>query len=97
MIVTVQQSGGFAGIRPPPSVVDTEKVAPDHADAIHKAAQAVRQTPAPAAAGARPQPDRFQYRVTIADAGQEHTVVAPEGSSPQLDALVRAVRAASGK
>ena len=46
-------------------------------------------------AGEAPQPDRFQYRLTVAaDDGREHTVAfAEEAASPALNELVAALQA----
>ncbi len=82
MRVTLERTGGFAGVRLSASV-DTDKL--PSADA-----QRLRQLVANAHFFSLPetistpvqQPDRFQYKVTVLDGGRAHTVTAGEVALP---------------
>ena len=94
MIITVERSGGFAGIRPQPIRVDTDHVPPEIADAVHRAIEdagllkvSLREEPS-----SPPQPDRFQYKITVNDGDREHVVRVAEGQSPQMDTFINSVK-----
>jgi len=100
MRVTLNRSGGFAGILPPPVTLDTTALPSGVARQI---AQLVASTgffdlPSSLAAPTR-QPDRLQFTVRIVnDNGQEHTVTCDEEVAPEsFFELVRAVQQAARK
>jgi Emfourin len=88
--VTVERSGGFAGMKRRYQV-DTGGLDEDAAARLRQAIEdpAFFDLPSQAGRGA-PGADRFEYVVTVELPGRTHTVRASEGS--QLDELVELVR-----
>jgi len=98
MKIELQRSGGFAGIRVPPVVVDTDSLSPQQRESIERAIQesnffALPARPADPPGGA----DRFQYQLKIANEGREHVVSVSEGSEGALKPLLEQVRSVSKK
>jgi hypothetical protein len=91
--VEVVRSGGFANLKAPPAVVDTDDLSPEEAarltDLVGRADLA--------AAAARPRApvrgaDRYQYDVTVTEGTRREHVTVGEGElSPELRALVQDV------
>ena len=93
--ITLARSGGVAGIRPPPSVVDTAKLSPGQARRVEELLAAADFFTLPAELVERaPQPDSFQYSLTVEnEEGQAHTVAFTEQSAEEpLRELKRLVR-----
>ena len=94
-VLTLARSGGVAGIRPPPKVVDTGKLPADAAQKVEQLLAAADFFALPAELPERaPSPDSFQHSLTVCDAsGREHTVTFTEsGASEALRELKRWVR-----
>jgi len=82
MRITFERTGGFAGINKT-TTVDTATLPPHDADVLprlvevadffHLATQITSPTP---------QSDRFQYKLTVEDNGQQHTVTVSEAALP---------------
>ncbi len=88
MRVTLVRSGGFAGLRRT-TAIDGAALGPADADALRALVDGARFFALPAAMPA-PQPDRFQYRLTVEEGGRSHTVVVDEAAlGAELGALVR--------
>jgi hypothetical protein len=82
MQVTCIKSGGFAGIRQTTSV-DTTRLAADQAQELVVRVDAANFFALPAIIRSpRPQPDRFQFALTVEDDGRRHTVTVSESSVP---------------
>ncbi len=96
MHISLTRRGGFAGLRPPPLVVDVASLPSGVASEIKRlvatALTANRPSPAPATAPA--QPDRFSYTLTItSDDGSEVTHAFDETTAtPPLTALVETLQ-----
>ena len=95
MIIKLGRSGGFAGIRRPPQVLDTTQLDQSRSAALHELVQKSGFFDLPAEIlPARPMPDSFQYAVTVEDGSRAHTVTTTENAAPQpLRALLHAVQA----
>ena len=91
MRITVSRTGGFAGIRPPPVVVDTVTLAGAAKKRIEQLVAACGFFDLPATlTGSGKSADQFLHHVTIAhDDGREHTVEfhADAASGPLRDLL----------
>ena len=95
MRMTVSRTGGFAGLRPPPVVLDTATLADAAKKRVEQLVVACGFFDLPATpTGAGKSADQFLHRLTIAhDDGREHTVEftadAVSGSLRDLLHLVR--------
>lgn len=100
MRVTLSRSGGFAGIRPPPVIVDTASLPPAQARRVEALVTGANFFELPEVISAPdPQPDRFQYTLSVTDnAGNTHAVTVDEQAAPgpvlDLILLVRGARRA---
>jgi hypothetical protein len=82
MRVTVERSGGFAGI-PVTRSVEEAGLSPDQVKAMAELIQAVDLSGhAEGAHKAGPQRDRFQYTVTIEASDGSHTLSVSEAEAP---------------
>jgi hypothetical protein len=94
MKVTIQRSGGFAGITPPPITVDTQSLPKDQADALEQMVRDARFFDQPNRPTGPGRPDQFQFQVTVdAAGGKSHSVTVHEGADAALTSLVQHVRA----
>jgi hypothetical protein len=84
--IEVQTSGGFAGIRRAPEVVDTGELEGDEARALEALARQVIGEPGASGAGS---PDRFQYDVTV---DGQHVRLHEDGLSDAARQLISRVR-----
>jgi hypothetical protein len=97
MRVTLERTGGFAGVRLT-TTADTDKLPSDDAEQLRQLVAGSRFFELPERiAPQRAQPDRFQYRVTVEDDSQVHTVTVsetalPPGMRPLTDFLSRQAR-----
>jgi hypothetical protein len=88
--VTVERSGGFAGMKRRYQV-DTSSLDDEAAGRLRRAIEHTAFFDLPSRAGeSAPGADRFEYAVTVEAPSRTHTVRAPEGS--QLDELVELAR-----
>ena len=83
MQIQFQRSGGFAGMLLDMSL-DTETLPPEAAQEVESAIQQANFFQLPADLTS-PQigADRFQYRLTVTDKDQEHTVQVGEAAAPE--------------
>lgn len=82
MRLSFQRTGGFAGITRT-TTVDTETLSPQEADVLSRLVAAADLFKLPeqiTASGS--QSDRFQYKLTVEDQGQQHTVTVSEAAIP---------------
>ncbi len=91
MKIHFERSGGFTGI-PVIVEIDSQSLAEDEVQQLQDLIQAARffelpaHPPEPSAAGA----DQFQYKITIEDGGQSHTIETTDGAAPdELRPLLR--------
>ena len=91
MKITLYQFGGLAaGMRRPPLVLESAKLAPDEATHLARLVDAARTT---TASGAAPGPDQMSYRLAIDAASGAMEVAAHDGAmTPSFEALMRFVR-----
>ncbi len=88
------RTGGFAGVRLTTSV-DTTKLPPDQAVTLHKLLDDAGFFQLPEnIAPPKPQPDRFEYRISVSSAEQSHAIVvndaaAPDSLRPLIDYLTK--------
>jgi hypothetical protein len=93
--LTLARSGGVAGIRPPPKVLDTAELPAAAAQRIEELLVKAKFFALPAELPERsPSPDSFHHSLTVRHAsGREHTVTFSEsGASEALRELKRLVR-----
>ena len=93
--LTLARSGGVAGIRPPPKVLDTAGLTAPAAQHIEELLVKAGFFALPAELPERsPTPDSFQHSLTVRHAGgREHTVTFTEGAASEaLRELKRLVR-----
>jgi hypothetical protein len=82
MRATLVRTGGFAGIRLT-TKVDTDSLKEDERKQLQQLIESADFFNLPASLlSASPQPDRFQYTLTIEDANRTHTVTMAETSLP---------------
>jgi hypothetical protein len=95
MRLALARSGGVAGIRPAPAVVDTKNLPPADAQRLEALVDAAGFFTLPSELREEaPAPDSFQYSLTIEVAGKRpHTVTFSERSASEpLRELKRALR-----
>ncbi|HEY6873219.1 MAG TPA: protealysin inhibitor emfourin [Geobacteraceae bacterium] len=90
MKITFEQSGGFAGLRFS-TAIDTDVLTPEKAQDLIRLVEAADFFNLPARiVSIRPQPDRFQYKLTVREKGRQHTVAVSEEAMPvSLGPLVK--------
>jgi len=82
MRVTVERSGGIAGIRKSSSV-STDQLAPEAAQRLSDLVKSAGfHELAPVIRSAQPGADRFQYKITVESENGSHTVLVDEGAMP---------------
>ena len=84
MRIEVRRQGGYAGVRPPPTVIDTEELDPAPAGALERAAAAL-----PAATPPGRGADLMRYDIVVD--GRTFTYHAPD-VPPAARALLRLAR-----
>jgi hypothetical protein len=77
MRISLERQGGVTGI-PIAITIDSSTLPPEQAAQLHRLVSAARFFDLPAHLPASPQPDRFQYRLTIEDNHLRHTVTLSE-------------------
>lgn len=96
MQVSFERSGGFTGISITVTL-DSASLSADEATHLHHLVDAADFFNLPTAIAGSAQPDRFQYRVSIQEHNQQHTVTVKESAIPDtlkplLDWLLDAAR-----
>lgn len=82
MRMTIERTGGFAGVSMK-KVVDTDTLADHEAKQLRQLVDAADFLRLPTTIPSRsPQPDRFQYQLTVEDNGKRHTVEVGEQAMP---------------
>jgi hypothetical protein len=89
MRIEVRQQGGFAGVRPPPLVVDTADLAPQDAREVERLAEGLPEGNERAARGA----DLMRYDVTV---GERTTTYYEPDVPDAVRRLLRVARDAGG-
>ena len=95
MRITVSRSGGFAGIRKPPAVLDTATLAAGARERVEKLVDACGFFDLPEKmAGGEKSADQFLHHITIThDDGREHSVALhADAASAELSDLMHLVR-----
>jgi hypothetical protein len=65
------------------SIADTEKLPPEDAQRLKQLVDSANFFQLPETiANPKPQPDRFQYTLTVEDGNRSHTVTIPESALP---------------
>ena len=90
MRIHFERTGGFAGMRVT-ATIDTESLSPEEASELQEMVNAASFFDLPEVIEApNGGADRFQYRLTVEDAGRSHTVRVGEAASPdELRPLLR--------
>lgn len=96
MYISFERSGGFTGI-PIVVTIDSSTLSPDQVVKLRQLVQAANFFNLPEMIPAAPQPDRFQYTITIRQNTQNHTVImaeqaVPDPCRPLLNWLMEAAR-----
>jgi hypothetical protein len=81
MQVTVERTGGFTGI-PLTKMVDSAVLPQQEAARLHQIMDAAGFFELPSTIPSSPQPDRFQYRITVEQEGKRHSVTVGEAVVP---------------
>ncbi|HEY9632171.1 MAG TPA: protealysin inhibitor emfourin [Coleofasciculaceae cyanobacterium] len=82
MRMTIERTGGFAGISMT-KVVDTTTLPDNEANQLRQLVDAADFFRLPKTITSKsPQPDRFQYQLTLEDKGKQHTVEVGEQAVP---------------
>jgi len=88
MQITVERTGGFTGI-PLTKTVDSANLSHEEATLLHQMTTAANFFELPSTITSTPQPDRFQYQITIELDGKKHSVTVGETAvSANLKALL---------
>ena len=90
MQIHFERSGGFAGMRVT-ATINTDTLSPDDAQKLHEMMDAADFFNLPSVIRAPTRAaDSFQYKVTVTDHGQQHTVETGESAaSVELRSLLR--------
>lgn len=81
MQVTVERTGGFTGV-PLTKTVNSITLSPQEAVRLQQMTAAADFFELPSTIPFTPQPDRFQYRITIEQEGKQHSVTTSETAVP---------------
>jgi hypothetical protein len=81
MHITVERTGGFTGI-PQTKIVDSASLSQQEAASLHQMMDAAGFFELPSTISSTPQPDRFQYRITVEQEGKQHSVEVGETAVP---------------
>jgi hypothetical protein len=81
MRISLKRSGGFTGI-PLSITVDTTTLSPEETIQFQQMVEAADFFHLPATIPAAPQPDRFQYQVTVEEQDRTHRVSVGESAVP---------------
>jgi hypothetical protein len=81
MRISLERSGGFMGI-PMTTTIDTNQLSSRESEQLHQLVETLDFSQLPALTASTPQPDRFQYRLTIDHNSQSQTVSFSESTMP---------------
>ena len=81
MQITVERTGGFTGI-PLTKTVDGAALSQQEAIRLHQMMAAADFFKLPSTIPSIPQPDRFQYQITVEQEGKRHSVTVGEAAVP---------------
>jgi hypothetical protein len=81
MHVTIQRTGGFAGI-PMTKSIDGASLSDSESRRLQQMIETAHFFEIPALIPSKPQPDRFEYRITVEQNGKKHSVTAAEHALP---------------
>ncbi|MGR9086317.1 MAG: protealysin inhibitor emfourin [Gammaproteobacteria bacterium] len=81
MHVTIQRTGGFAGI-PFTKELDADSLPQDEANRLRQMVETADFFRLPSVIPFAPQPDRFQYQIIIEQGGKKHRVTVNEAAIP---------------
>ncbi|MFZ2169118.1 MAG: protealysin inhibitor emfourin [Methylococcaceae bacterium] len=81
MQITVERTGGFTGI-PLTKTVDSATLSQQEAIHLHQMMAAADFFKLPSTIPSIPQPDRFQYQITVEQEGKLHSVTVGEAAVP---------------
>jgi hypothetical protein len=88
MHVKIQRTGGFAGLTTTKSI-DTASLPAPEIDRLEQMLESAHFFELPALIPSTPQPDRFEYQITVERNGEKHSVTAAEPALPaELKPLV---------
>ncbi len=91
MRLILYRSGGFAGVRRPPIVIDTQTLAPEHAALVERLIAAAEGFAASRQVSGLTQPDRFEYTIElVAGQGPPRSFTITEADAPA--ALLELIR-----
>ena len=83
MRISIERSGGFAGITMK-TAVDEKDLAPDEAQKLRQLVEETDFFDLPEKVVSRsPQPDRFQYELKLEEKGRQNTVTVSEEAMPE--------------
>jgi hypothetical protein len=96
MHISLERSGGFAGI-PLSVTVDTDTLTPEDAVQLQQLVEAAHFFELPKVFPATPQPDRFQYQISVEESGRSRSVsvgetAVPPSLRPLINWLMEAAR-----
>lgn len=96
MQITLERSGGFTGM-PLTLTVDTADLSAEPAQQLRQWVEMADFFNLPAALATPPQPDRFEYEVTIREGDRTHSVTfgdaaVPESLKPLMEGLMKMAR-----
>ena len=81
MQVTVERTGGFTGI-PLKKTVNSGSLSQQEAARLHQMMAAANFFELPSTIPYTPQPDRFQYQITVEQEGKQHSITVGETAVP---------------
>jgi hypothetical protein len=81
MRIIVERTGGFTGI-PLTKTVDSATLSQQEAASLHQMMAVASFFELPATITSTPQPDRFQYRITVEQESKQHSVTVGEAAVP---------------
>ncbi|MDD5462426.1 MAG: hypothetical protein PHG00_12460 [Methylococcales bacterium] len=81
MQITVERTGGFTGI-PVTKIIDSKTLPQQEAARLHKMMTEADFFKLPTTISSSPQPDRFQYRITVEQEAKQHSVTVDETVVP---------------
>ncbi|MGJ0486416.1 MAG: protealysin inhibitor emfourin [Methylomicrobium sp.] len=88
MHVTLQRTGGFAGI-PVTQSIDAASLSAAETNHLEQMIESAHFFELPALIPSKPQPDRFEYQITVERNGKKHSVTVAEHALPaELKPLV---------
>jgi hypothetical protein len=81
MQITVERTGGFTGVAVT-KIIDSQILSQQEAAQLHKMMTEADFFNLPSTISSSPQPDRFQYRITVEQESKQHSVTVDEAVMP---------------